>query len=145
MQNNEIDADQIDILIGANLKKMRLERDLSIQLLAEALGVSYQQVQKYEQGVNRIASSTLYSASLFLNVNIGDFYDGVTTLIEKGQVEVDMPDPKEKTMLIFYRKIGKIDQHHVFNIIKSLAQSYKRDVSAELSGGGDHISDKDKL
>jgi transcriptional regulator with XRE-family HTH domain len=149
MQNSELDADQIDALVGANLKRLRLEREITVQALGVALGVTYQQVLKYEQGVNRISASTLYKASLFLHVNIGDFYEGVDILINTGSIEIHLPDPKEKSLLLFYRKIGKIDQHHVFNIVKSLSSHL--DKTSTPSGGAAKdgsladIPDKDKL
>ena len=133
-RNQEIEPDQIDKLIGANLKKFRLERRLTLVNVANGVGVTYQQIQKYESGDNRTTSSMLYNLGIFLNVNIGDFYDGVTTLIETGQVEVTMPDPKERNMLIMYRKIGKLNQHHVANIIRSLSDCY-RGGDAPAGGG----------
>ena len=45
--------------------------------LAKALGLTFQQVQKYERGFNRVSASTLYEIARTLNVAVGDFYDGL--------------------------------------------------------------------
>jgi len=62
---------QIDLAIGARLRTRRRQLGLSQSDLAERLGVSFQQVQKYERGANRVAAATLLAAAQALNVTIG--------------------------------------------------------------------------
>jgi len=62
---------QIDLAIGARLRTRRRQLGLSQSDLSERLGVSFQQVQKYERGANRVAASTLLAAAQALNVTIG--------------------------------------------------------------------------
>ena len=62
---------QLDLAIGARLRTRRRQLGLSQSDLSERLGVSFQQVQKYERGANRIAASTLLAAAQTLNVSIG--------------------------------------------------------------------------
>lgn len=50
---------------------------MSQERLGESLGVTFQQVQKYERGVNRIGASRLYALSRVLNVPVGYFFEGV--------------------------------------------------------------------
>ena len=57
------DLDPIDIHVGAQLKALRATARLTQAELAGALGVTFQQVQKYEKGVNRMAASTLARAA----------------------------------------------------------------------------------
>ena len=66
-----------DIHVGRRLMKFRRERGLSQSELARAIGVSFQQVQKYEAGTNRIAASRLWSAAQMLNVEIQVFFEGL--------------------------------------------------------------------
>ena len=68
----------IDIVIGRNLCALRQTAGLSQTALAERLDMSYRQVQKYEQGMDRIASSTLYCISSILKVPVTAFFEGVT-------------------------------------------------------------------
>lgn len=74
-------AGDIDIFIGKKLTSFRKALNLSQEALAEALGITFQQVQKYEKGKNRIAAARLYEFSKILNVRTDDFFDGY----EKGK------------------------------------------------------------
>jgi transcriptional regulator with XRE-family HTH domain len=61
---------QLDLIIGARLRTRRRQLGLSQTDLAERLGVSFQQVQKYERGANRVAASTLLEAAHALDTNV---------------------------------------------------------------------------
>lgn len=67
-------AGNMDLTIGKNLRAFRKERNLSQQGLAEICGVTFQQIQKYEKGINRISASTLWNISEGLSVKITDFF-----------------------------------------------------------------------
>lgn len=60
--------------IGTQLKIMRLQRGVSQQTLGERLGVSYQQIQKYESGNNRISAARLYQCAKILETPIGRLF-----------------------------------------------------------------------
>ncbi|MNL20866.1 anaerobic benzoate catabolism transcriptional regulator [compost metagenome] len=64
----------IDAEVGARLKELRVQNRMTQVDLATALGVTFQQVQKYEKGQNRVAASTLAKAAAALNCKITDFY-----------------------------------------------------------------------
>jgi transcriptional regulator with XRE-family HTH domain len=59
---------KIDKLIGSNLRTYRLMRGMSQQRLGDAIGLSCQQIQKYEKALNRVAVSTLLDISQVLNI-----------------------------------------------------------------------------
>jgi transcriptional regulator with XRE-family HTH domain len=59
-------VDPIDIAVGARLREIRKARGFSQEKLADALGVSFQQVQKYERGTNRISASMMARAAAAL-------------------------------------------------------------------------------
>jgi transcriptional regulator with XRE-family HTH domain len=61
----------LDLAIGARIRTRRRQLGLSQSALADRLGVSFQQVQKYERGANRVAASTLLAAARALGVTIG--------------------------------------------------------------------------
>ena len=67
--------DALDTLIGQRLKERRHALGLSQARLGKAIGVSFQQVQKYERGKNRIAASTLYHIAHELGVPITWFFE----------------------------------------------------------------------
>lgn len=68
----------IDAEVGARLKELRIQNRMTQVDLATALGVTFQQVQKYEKGQNRVAASTLAKAAAALNCKITDFYQQET-------------------------------------------------------------------
>ena len=65
----------IDVHVGARLRARRTLLGLSQTALGDAMGVTFQQMQKYEGGHNRISASRLYDASKLLDVDIGYFFD----------------------------------------------------------------------
>lgn len=69
----------IDVHVGARIGARRKLLQLSQKELAERLGITFQQVQKYEKGVNRIGAGRLYSIATILGVGVDYFYDDVTT------------------------------------------------------------------
>lgn len=70
-------ANPVDKNVGQRLRKRRIELGMSQQALGEILGLSFQQVQKYESGANRIAASRLYNICRTLEVEVGYFFEGV--------------------------------------------------------------------
>jgi transcriptional regulator with XRE-family HTH domain len=65
----------IDIHVGARVRLRRNMLGLSQEKLGEAIGLTFQQVQKYERGANRIGASRLYELSRVLDVPISFFFD----------------------------------------------------------------------
>ena len=65
----------IDVHVGARLRARRTLLGLSQMVLGDAMGLTFQQLQKYESGSNRISASRLYDVSKLLNVDIGYFFD----------------------------------------------------------------------
>lgn len=66
-----------DIHIGRRLREARVARGLSQGALGKKLGVTFQQVQKYESGANRIGGSRLWDISGILEVPVGYFFEGL--------------------------------------------------------------------
>lgn len=68
---------ETDIHIGRRLREARLARGLSQGALGKKLGVTFQQVQKYESGANRIGGSRLWDISGILDVPVSYFFEGL--------------------------------------------------------------------
>lgn len=75
--NDERAANAIDRKLGQRVRTRRLEIGMSQERLAEMLGVTFQQVQKYEKGVNRIAASRLHDISSALDMPVARFFEGL--------------------------------------------------------------------
>ncbi|WP_288005974.1 helix-turn-helix domain-containing protein [Acidiphilium sp.] len=65
----------IDVYVGGRIRQLRLLRCLSQTDLAEMLGITFPQVQKYERGINRVSASRLYEISRALGASIDYFFD----------------------------------------------------------------------
>lgn len=67
-------SSEVDHWVGQALSRIRKQRGLSQAELASALGISFQQIQKYEAGQNRLSASRLFAAADILQCAVGDFF-----------------------------------------------------------------------
>ncbi|CAK0766545.1 XRE family transcriptional regulator [Azospirillaceae bacterium] len=67
-------TNEVDALVGRRLKELRMLAGLSQGDLAATIGLTFQQLQKYERGVNRISASKLYLLALHLKVSVSAFF-----------------------------------------------------------------------
>ena len=70
-------ANPIDIQVGNRVRIRRMLIGMSQERLGDLLGLTFQQVQKYEKGVNRIGAGRLFEMARILNVPVDFFYEGV--------------------------------------------------------------------
>ena len=75
-------ANPIDAQVGNRVRIRRMLIGMSQEKLGDLLGLTFQQVQKYEKGVNRIGAGRLYEISRILGVPIDFFYEGVAAVPE---------------------------------------------------------------
>jgi transcriptional regulator with XRE-family HTH domain len=73
-RKNVRSAGNVHHIIGNRLRQMRIERDMSQQELGEKLGVSFQQIQKYEKGKNRIDAGRLIAIANVFGCHVEEFY-----------------------------------------------------------------------
>lgn len=69
----------VDHHVGARTREARLELDMSQTDLANACGITFQQIQKYENGANRVSASRLWQFAAVLGKPIGWFFEGLAT------------------------------------------------------------------
>ncbi len=77
---------EVDMHVGARVRMRRRFLGLTQQALAESLGLTFQQVQKYERGANRVSASKLYEIARALHVPVPYFFEG---LVDTGSDEDD--------------------------------------------------------
>jgi len=82
--NDERIANAVARRLGQRVRARRLEISMSQEKLADLLGVTFQQVQKYEKGINRIAASRLFDIAAALDVPISNFFDGLSPMRPQG-------------------------------------------------------------
>jgi transcriptional regulator with XRE-family HTH domain len=97
-----------DVHIGRRMRERRVQMGLSQSELAEGLGISFQQVQKYESGANRISGSRLWDISKLLQVPVGYFFEGLQQTVEPG-AEVQEEALMDRQTLEIARAVNRIE------------------------------------
>jgi len=87
----------IDKHVGARVRMRRMMLNMSQEKLGDALGLTFQQVQKYEKGTNRIGASRLQQISLILQVPVSFFFEGAPPPPGKSAGMTDAPSPSYVT------------------------------------------------
>ncbi len=111
-------ATKSDKVIGENLKQIRLAMSLSQERMSELAGVTFQQIQKYETGKNRIAASKLVRISNALDIDIKVFYDGLIAN-EKTQISLKSLSKEQLRLLSL---LTDVDDPKVIKTLISLLQ-----------------------
>lgn len=86
-------ANPIDAQVGNRVRLRRMLIGMSQERLGELLGLTFQQVQKYEKGVNRIGAGRLFEVSRILGVGIDYFYEGVNSQLAGGFTDIQSSPP----------------------------------------------------
>lgn len=82
-------ADEIERAIGERVRILRMSSGMTQGKVAEALGVTGQQIQKYERGDNRISAGKLWMLSQILGVDVRDFFDNLEDTVVESEVEAN--------------------------------------------------------
>jgi transcriptional regulator with XRE-family HTH domain len=85
-------AGSLDLHFGRKLKARRLIRELSQNDIAEALGLTFQQIQKYEKGTNRMSAATIVRIAAVLKTDVQYFFDALPNGAKNGK-KIKMPIP----------------------------------------------------
>jgi transcriptional regulator with XRE-family HTH domain len=123
-----------DIYVGARVRLRRTLLGMSQEKLGEAIGLTFQQVQKYERGANRVGASRLYDLSRVLDVPITFFFEDMpapTAERSHGLAEPEAPyesDPmvKRETLELvraYYRIADPQIRRRLFDLAKALGKS----------------------
>jgi transcriptional regulator with XRE-family HTH domain len=101
-------ATKIDRLVGRNIRVRRLARGLTQEELGAKLGITFQQVQKYEKGVNRIGSGRLYEIAEIFEVPVKSLFEGETKepASRKSSPFELLADAMTMQMVLEFGKIG---------------------------------------
>ncbi len=129
----------IDVHVGSRIRLRRTLMGMSQERLGEALGLTFQQVQKYERGVNRVGASRLFDLSRVLDVPISFFFDdmpdslaaqpgtsgrrGVSGFAESQEGFGDDTLSRRETLELvraYYRITDASIRKRVFELIKSM-------------------------
>lgn len=122
--------DPIDVHVGSRIRLRRTLLNMSQEKLASALGITFQQVQKYESGANRVGASRLFQISQAFDVPVSFFFEGyandkgnqLQAAEERKGLEDDVFDRKETLDLLraYYSIEDMSVRKKIFEMIKSL-------------------------
>ena len=133
----------IDRHVGSRVRMRRILLGMSQEKLGEALGLTFQQVQKYEKGTNRIGASRLQQISTTLNVPPAFFFDGAPSLEETpggGPLSLVAEPPSSSYVLDFISTAEGLHLNKAFARIQD-AKVRKRiiDLVASIAGEEENI------
>jgi len=118
---------EVDVYIGRRVRERRMALGMSQVTLAEKLGVSYQQIQKYETGANRISGSRLWEISVILKVPVAYFFEGLT---REGVPEESSTDKSGKKLgrgaLELARAVNAIENEEIKTEMLRLAKAFAK-------------------
>ena len=123
-------ANPVDVQVGNRVRIRRMLIGMSQEKLGELLSLTFQQVQKYEKGVNRIGAGRLYDISRILGVPIDYFYEGISAQPTGEGVADGAPPVMEfvssgeglQLSLAFMKIKDSKVRKRVLDLVKSLAE-----------------------
>jgi transcriptional regulator with XRE-family HTH domain len=125
--------DPVDVHVGSRVRLRRTLLGMSQEKLGAALSLTFQQVQKYERGSNRIGSSRLFQLSRILDVPVSFFFDDMPSEVslrpagvgesEQTAYEKDRFTKRETLELVraYYRIEDSAVRKRIFELVKSIA------------------------
>ena len=117
--------------VAARMRERRIMLGVSLQQLAELIGVTHQQAQKYEKGVNRLAAGQLWRMAQGLGVEVDYFFAGL------GGKPVFKPTGRQRLLLELTRSFLAISDPRRQALLCDLARAL---VSLERTGEGEHAT-----
>lgn len=116
----------VDVHVGKRIKILRKLRGMKQTTLGEAIGLSFQQIQKYETGANRIGASRLFQFSQVFDVPVSCFFDDMPPELRKHN-PTDVPErdifrspEASEVARIYYQIPDKSVRHSFRNLAKAL-------------------------
>jgi transcriptional regulator with XRE-family HTH domain len=94
-------ADEADRMVGSNIRTFREIKGLTQAQLGDKIGVTFQQLQKYEKAQNRVSASMLYRIARSLDVPVGEFFN----MPKKSEDDFSLLTDDELLLLRTYRKM----------------------------------------
>lgn len=126
--------DPVDIIVGRNVRQLRTCRRVSQLELGEALGLTFQQIQKYEKGTNRVSASKLHQIAMFLGVEISALFEGTGISQFDNRVELS---PEAYELAVSYDRLNSPAGKQAVKTILSLMSGQASENAAWPDNRGD--------
>ena len=120
----------VDLHVGARIRMRRKILGVSQERLAEDLGLTFQQIQKYERGANRVSASKLYEIARSLQSSVGYFFEGLADTTAGGLAEGGEPfvhdflmTPEGLELATLFPKITRSKvRRRILELVRSMAE-----------------------
>jgi len=117
----------VDVHVGKRIRHRRWVSGTTQQQLADQVGIKFQQIQKYETGMNRVSASRLWDIAHVLGVEVSFFFDGLDALAlggDTGNMPRDVLTDKEALDLLrSYYAIPENQRRRLFDLARVLSEA----------------------
>jgi transcriptional regulator with XRE-family HTH domain len=122
----------VDVYVGKRIRHRRWMVGMTQQQLAEKVGIKFQQIQKYETGMNRVSASRLWDISEALSVPVSFFFDGLAPAeaddVEAASVATAAPgdilsDKEAMELIRCYYAIPETQRRRLFDLARVLSDT----------------------
>ena len=118
----------VDVHVGKRVRHRRWMVGMTQQQLAERVGIKFQQIQKYETGMNRISASRLWDIAEALNAPVSFFFEGISNDVDEsasdGPIPGDILADKEALDLVrSYYAIPETQRRRLFELARVLSDA----------------------
>jgi len=119
-------AQPADVLVGHNIRIRRLQRGLSQSELGRGVGVTFQQIQKYEKGANRVGAGRLSQIADVLDIGVPALFEGISTAGRDGAAPAPLQLLAHRHSLRLLQSFHRITNNtvrlEVLRLVETLAQ-----------------------
>ena len=114
----------VDAHVGKRIRHRRWMIGVTQQQLAEKVGIKFQQIQKYETGMNRVSASRLWDIADSLGVTIAFFFEGLAEGAQAAHAGTDIMADKEALELVrSYYAIPEAQRRRLFDLARVLSEA----------------------
>ena len=118
----------VDVHVGKRIRHRRWMNGTTQQQLAEKVGIKFQQIQKYETGMNRVSASRLWDIAAVLGVPVSFFFEGLTEQTDENANSSDLPgdiltDKEALELLRSYYAIPENQRRRLFDLARVLSEA----------------------
>lgn len=114
----------VDVHVGKRIRHRRWMIGMTQQQLAEKVGIKFQQIQKYETGMNRVSASRLWDIALAVDVPVSFFFEGLSEAQLQSAVEGDILADKEALQLVrAYYAMPEAQRRQIFELARVLSDA----------------------
>lgn len=113
----------VDVHVGKRIRHRRWMVGMTQQQLAEQVGIKFQQIQKYETGMNRVSASRLWEISETLDVRVDHFFEGLKEDASTVEGQDFLADKEAMELIRAYYAMPENQRRRLFDLARVLSES----------------------